>query len=133
MGTIGVGSVAAALFHEAAVPGCCSVMTPLVAHSAHCLLVQAALRSTSSARPLTQRSTLICPRRWACVRAKHRTACVHDSPYIEVIDDPGPMCQVLWRQKEQFSDGVGYNWIDGLKEHAENIVSDEQLRQALNR
>lgn len=67
------------------------------------------------------------------MRAKHRTACVHDSPYIEVIDDPGPMCQVLWRQKEQFSDGVGYNWIDGLKEHAENIVSDEQLRQALNR
>ncbi|GIR26998.1 MAG: hypothetical protein CM15mP41_1840 [Flammeovirgaceae bacterium] len=25
---------------------------------------------------------------------------------------------VLWRQKEQFSDGVGYSWIDSLKEYA---------------
>lgn len=32
---------------------------------------------------------------------------------------------ILWRQKEQFSDGVGYSWIDGLKEHAENAISDE--------
>jgi asparagine synthase (glutamine-hydrolysing) len=40
---------------------------------------------------------------------------------------------VLWRQKEQFSDGVGYNWIDGLKAHAEAMVSDEQLRHAPNR
>ncbi len=31
---------------------------------------------------------------------------------------------VLWRQKEQFSDGVGYSWIDSLKEHAENQISD---------
>ncbi|EAL64408.1 asparagine synthetase [Dictyostelium discoideum AX4] len=34
---------------------------------------------------------------------------------------------VLWRQKEQFSDGVGYSWIDGLKENAENEVSDEEF------
>ena len=27
--------------------------------------------------------------------------------------------EILWRQKEQFSDGVGYGWIDGLKAHAE--------------
>jgi len=32
---------------------------------------------------------------------------------------------ILWRQKEQFSDGVGYSWIDGIKDHAESIVSDE--------
>ncbi|KIK08708.1 hypothetical protein K443DRAFT_672236 [Laccaria amethystina LaAM-08-1] len=32
---------------------------------------------------------------------------------------------ILWRQKEQFSDGVGYSWIDGLKNHAAEIVSDE--------
>jgi len=32
---------------------------------------------------------------------------------------------ILWRQKEQFSDGVGYSWIGGLKEHAENDISDE--------
>ena len=32
---------------------------------------------------------------------------------------------ILWRQKEQFSDGVGYSWIDGMKGHAEEIVSDD--------
>ncbi len=30
--------------------------------------------------------------------------------------------EILWRQKEQFSDGVGYSWIDSLKEHAEREV-----------
>lgn len=37
---------------------------------------------------------------------------------------------VLWRQKEQFSDGVGYSWIDSLKAHAEKHVSDQQLANA---
>ncbi|KAL6929405.1 asparagine synthetase [Hanseniaspora valbyensis] len=35
--------------------------------------------------------------------------------------------EILWRQKEQFSDGVGYSWIDGLKEYAANAVSDEEF------
>lgn len=35
--------------------------------------------------------------------------------------------EILWRQKEQFSDGVGYSWIDGLKDAAEAAVSDEQF------
>ena len=30
-------------------------------------------------------------------------------------DEPWLPAEVLWRQKEQFSDGVGYNWIDGIK------------------
>ncbi len=38
--------------------------------------------------------------------------------------------QILWRQKEQFSDGVGYGWIDGLKAHAEAQVSDRELAAA---
>ena len=38
--------------------------------------------------------------------------------------------EILWRQKEQFSDGVGYGWIDGLKAHAEACVSDAMLAQA---
>ena len=38
--------------------------------------------------------------------------------------------QILWRQKEQFSDGVGYGWIDGLKAHAESQVSDRELAAA---
>lgn len=40
---------------------------------------------------------------------------------------------VLWRQKEQFSDGVGYSWIDSLKAHAEAEVSDELWEQASER
>ncbi|KAL1994344.1 hypothetical protein VTN49DRAFT_3013 [Thermomyces lanuginosus] len=35
---------------------------------------------------------------------------------------------ILWRQKEQFSDGVGYSWIDALKDHAEKIVTDEMMK-----
>ncbi len=37
---------------------------------------------------------------------------------------------VAWRQKEQFSDGVGYSWIDTLKEVVDREVSDEQLANA---
>ncbi|WP_445384366.1 asparagine synthase B [Robiginitalea sp. IMCC44478] len=37
---------------------------------------------------------------------------------------------VAWRQKEQFSDGVGYSWIDTLKELVAAEVSDEQLANA---
>ena len=48
--------------------------------------------------------------------------CPHgpDAPFLPV--------DVLWRQKEQFSDGVGYSWIDGLKEHAERVVSDIEFK-----
>ncbi|QGS59718.1 asparagine synthase B [Shewanella algae] len=38
--------------------------------------------------------------------------------------------EVAWRQKEQFSDGVGYSWIDGLKEHAAVQVEDKELANA---
>ena len=37
---------------------------------------------------------------------------------------------VLWRQKEQFSDGVGYHWIDSLKENAEKKVSNDDMQNA---
>lgn len=37
---------------------------------------------------------------------------------------------ILWRQKEQFSDGVGYGWIDGLKAHADAHVTDRELAAA---
>ncbi|TWV12958.1 asparagine synthase B [Bacteroidaceae bacterium HV4-6-C5C] len=40
---------------------------------------------------------------------------------------------VAWRQKEQFSDGVGYNWIDTLKAITSAAVSDEQMAQAAER
>jgi asparagine synthase (glutamine-hydrolysing) len=37
---------------------------------------------------------------------------------------------VVWRQKEQFSDGVGYNWIDTLKKLASDKVTDSQMNTA---
>ncbi len=37
---------------------------------------------------------------------------------------------VLYRQKEQFSDGVGYNWIDSLKAHAQQEISDAMMLSA---
>ncbi|MHA7773863.1 asparagine synthase B [Roseibium sp. M-1] len=40
---------------------------------------------------------------------------------------------ILWRQKEQSSDGVGYDWIDGLKKYAESQVTDVELAMAVQR
>ncbi len=37
---------------------------------------------------------------------------------------------VAWRQKEQFSDGVGYNWIDTLKQLADEKITEEQMHNA---
>jgi len=41
--------------------------------------------------------------------------------------------EILWRQKEQFSDGVGYGWIDGLKAHAQAQISDRVFAAAASR
>lgn len=41
--------------------------------------------------------------------------------------------EVAWRQKEQFSDGVGYSWIDTLKEITSQAVTDEQMAHAAER
>ena len=41
--------------------------------------------------------------------------------------------EVAWRQKEQFSDGVGYSWIDTLKRITSEAVTDEQMEHAAER
>ena len=41
--------------------------------------------------------------------------------------------EVAWRQKEQFSDGVGYSWIDTLKQMTSEAVTDEQMAHAAER
>ena len=41
--------------------------------------------------------------------------------------------EVAWRQKEQFSDGVGYSWIDTLKQLTSEAVTDEQMAHAAER
>jgi asparagine synthase (glutamine-hydrolysing) len=38
--------------------------------------------------------------------------------------------EILWRQKEQFSDGVGYSWIDSIKAYAEKEISDSVMANA---
>ena len=53
---------------------------------------------------------------------KAKTAAAEPKPYLPR--------DILWRQKEQFSDGVGYGWIDALRDHANDKITDEQLRQA---
>ena len=44
--------------------------------------------------------------------------------------DPYLPSEILWRQKEQFSDGVGYSWIDSLREAAELKISDKVFANA---
>ncbi len=50
----------------------------------------------------------------------------------EAFSDMLP-AEVAWRQKEQFSDGVGYSWIDTLKQITASAVSDEQMAHAAER
>ena len=50
----------------------------------------------------------------------------------EAFEDMLP-ASVVWRQKEQFSDGVGYNWIDTLKAVTNAAVTDEQMAHAAER
>ena len=45
-------------------------------------------------------------------------------------DDPYLPKSILWRQKEQFSDGVGYGWVDGLKDYAQKVITDEMMEKA---
>ena len=41
--------------------------------------------------------------------------------------------EIAWRQKEQFSDGVGYAWIDSLKQYAEEEISDADFANVRSR
>ena len=50
-------------------------------------------------------------------------------PLRKAFEDQIPE-SIAWRQKEQFSDGVGYGWIDTLKKIASEIVSDDMMKNA---
>jgi asparagine synthase (glutamine-hydrolysing) len=56
---------------------------------------------------------------------KHILRQAFDTP-----EKPWLPAEILWRQKEQFSDGVGYGWIDALRDYAEKRVSDQQFASA---
>ena len=49
---------------------------------------------------------------------------------FDTPNDPYLPAEVLWKQKEQFSDGIGYNWIDQLIEYCFLQVSDKELAVA---
>ncbi|KAG8858521.1 asparagine synthetase [Tulasnella sp. 330] len=60
--------------------------------------------------------------------AYHKRQLYHNeltSSISHLIQQPYLPPSILWRQKEQFSDGVGYSWIDGIKDYAATHVSDE--------
>lgn len=59
---------------------------------------------------------------------KHILRQAFDTP-----DDPYLPADILWRQKEQFSDGVGYGWIDALRDHAAENVTDQMFANAVHR
>ena len=48
---------------------------------------------------------------------------------FDTPEDPYLPQHILYRQKEQFSDGVGYNWIDELRGKAEQEVGQDLLRR----
>ena len=50
----------------------------------------------------------------------------------EAFSDMLPQ-EIAWRQKEQFSDGVGYSWIDTLKKITADAVTDEEMANAAQR
>ncbi|MDP3353760.1 MAG: asparagine synthase-related protein, partial [Flavobacteriaceae bacterium] len=49
---------------------------------------------------------------------------------FDTPENPFLPTEILWRQKEQFSDGVGYSWIDQLIAFGESQVTDKQLATA---
>jgi asparagine synthase (glutamine-hydrolysing) len=59
---------------------------------------------------------------------KHILRDAFDTP-----ENPYLPAEILWRQKEQFSDGVGYGWIDALRDYTEKRVTDQQFANASNR
>ncbi len=66
-------------------------------------------------------------------RAKMCTGNVIEKKIVrEAFSDMLPK-DIVWRQKEQFSDGVGYSWIDTLKQMTAAAVSDEQMARAAER
>lgn len=71
------------------------------------------------------------------ISAEHKLPSAHSGieKYIlrkafDTPEDPFLPDEVLWRQKEQFSDGVGYSWIDSLIEYATSKVTDVEMETA---
>jgi asparagine synthase (glutamine-hydrolysing) len=75
-------------------------------------------------REFLQTAMSIAPKDKMCGNGKMEKHILRDS-FEGYLPD-----EVLWRQKEQFSDGVGYSWIDSIKEFAEQSISDHDFGNA---
>lgn len=71
---------------------------------------------------------MIDPKEKMCVDGRMEKWILRKS--FDTRDDPYLPDEVLWRQKEQFSDGVGYSWIDSLRDFASAHVSDKEFSAA---
>lgn len=67
-----------------------------------------------------------------CLNGSDPKASMEKRIVREAFEDMLPE-EVAWRQKEQFSDGVGYSWIDTLKKITSEAVTDEQMAHAAER
>jgi asparagine synthase (glutamine-hydrolysing) len=65
------------------------------------------------------------PQEKMCVKGQRMEKWILRQAFKGYIPD-----EILWRQKEQFSDGVGYNWIDSLKARANEEISDKMMENA---
>lgn len=70
--------------------------------------------------------------RWKMVTPERKEKWILRKAF-DTPDNPYLPSEVLWRQKEQFSDGVGYSWIDTLKAHCETKVSDSAFADRATR
>ena len=64
-----------------------------------------------------------------CPKLEDGTTVIEKKILREAFCDLLPS-EIVWRQKEQFSDGVGYSWIDSLKKMTSEAVSDEMMARA---
>jgi asparagine synthase (glutamine-hydrolysing) len=60
----------------------------------------------------------------------YNTQCIEKFILRKAFEDNYLPDEVLWRQKEQFSDGVGYNWIDTIQTYASRHISDMEFETA---
>ena len=67
-----------------------------------------------------------------CPKLEDGTTVIEKKILREAFCDLLPS-EIVWRQKEQFSDGVGYSWIDSLKKMTSEAVSDEMMAKAAER
>jgi len=67
-----------------------------------------------------------------CPKLEDGTTVIEKKILREAFCDLLPS-EIVWRQKEQFSDGVGYSWIDSLKKMTSEAVSDEMMAKAEER